>query len=148
MIDEGRTETETAAMLEIRRRLVVWMRWHWGDPLGGDRQNFIGAMMARAEGDLGGNDLTVPRELTPQLEAVEKAVARMRGTYDLYREIIVDTYVRGMFTHELAGAWSDYLRRRREWSPTYAKQMLARSELICGRLIRDLDREIAGRDLP
>lgn len=123
------------------------MRWHWGNHLHQGRQNFIGAMVDRAEGELPGADISIPQELTPELEAVEKAVARMRGKHDLYREVIKDTYLSGMFTHELAGAWSNHLHRDRNWSPEYTKQILSRAELICWRYIQELDVELQKGEL-
>lgn len=135
------------ALREVRRRLIIWMRWHWGGAGGAGRQNFIGAMMARAEGEIPGLDITVPRELTPELEAVEKGVAAMRYWHPIYYELIIDTYVKGLFLFELASAWSPEAGKPRRWSEEKAADMLRRAEMAAGRFIRDMDREISRQAL-
>ena len=109
---------------------------------GGSQANFIGKMMARAEGEMPGVDLTVPKDLTPELHAVERAVAEMKNWHPVYHELICEVYVRGKFVHEVAAEYSPLMRKRRRWSDQKAREMITRAERVCGRFIRDQDAKL------
>lgn len=101
--------------------------------------NPIAAMMKRADGELPGSDLSIPRGMTPELESVEKAVARMRAQYPIPRRLLIDVYVNGKFLHEVAAD--------RRWSEDKTRTELERAESICGRFMVDIDIEISKKRL-
>lgn len=119
--------------IEVRRRLRTWFFWISNiSPNGG--RNPIAAMMKRAEGELPGSDISVPKGMTIEIESVEKAVARMRDQHPILRRLLIDAYVHGKFMHDMAAD--------RRWSDEKTRRELARAEGVCGRFMIQVDAEL------
>lgn len=118
----------------VRRRLLVWSAWSNGIHDIRREESPLARMIRKRAGDSPGRDLSVPADLTPELEAVEKSLARMRNLYPIPRGLLLDYYLRGRFTHEIA--------MRRRWSEEKAKRELTLAEAIVGRFMLEVDREL------
>jgi len=125
--------TDTPWSKEVQQRLARWYQWTRGNHAFLHPDNPIAAMIKRAAGELPGDDLDVPRNLTFELEVTEKSVARMKNHRERqYRRLLIDTYLHGMFVFELA------LDRR--WSEKKTKMMLWRAESIVGRHMIEVEK--------
>lgn len=131
----AKTENGVEWSKEVRYRLIRWFYWASGNHMHLNPDNPIAALMKRAEGDLPGEDLDVPRELTLELEVTEKAVARMKNHREKpYRRLLIDTYLNGLYVFEMA------LDRR--WSEDKTKMMLWRAESIVGRYMIEVEKQL------
>ena len=131
-------QTERTWSEEVRHRLQLWFLWTRGNHVYHSSTNPIAAMMKRKEGELPGANIDVPVDLTPELECVEKAVARMKTQHPISRRLLIDTYLHGRFIHDMAS--------ERRWSEDKTKAELWRSESICGRYMIEIEKEIRQRD--
>ena len=126
--------TERTWSEEVRHRLQLWFLWTRGNNFHHNPEHPIAAMMKVGSGELPGGNIDVPVDLTPELECVEKAVARMKVQHPISRRLLIDTYLHGFFLQRIA---SD-----RHWSEEKAKIELWRAESICGRFMMALEKEL------
>ena len=119
---------------EVRHRLQLWFLWTRGNNFYHNPEHPIAAMMKVGSGELPGGNIDVPVDLTPELECVEKAVARMKLQHPIPRRLLIDTYLHGHFLQRIAAD--------RHWSEEKAKIELWRAESICSRFMIGVEREL------
>ena len=124
-------------MLWVQQRLRTWSDWARGNQLVRTQGNPLAAMMRIAAGEIPGRDLDVPYDLTPEIEATEKAIAQLRSQNPRYKRLIMRFWLGHVPLFEIAAE----LRVSDDW----AKEMLRRAEAQVGRNILQLeiDRERA-----
>lgn len=124
---------------EVRHRLQLWFLWTRGNHFHHNPEHPIAAMMKVGSGELPGANLDVPVDLTPELECVEKAVARMKVQHPISRRLLIDTYLHGRFIRDLAS--------ERRWSEDKTKIELWRAESICGRFMISVEKELVKKNV-
>ena len=123
---------------EVRKRLSLWFFWSNGNHMHLKSQSTISAMIKRAAGELPGDETDVPRELTFELEATEKALARMKLSDfprdKQARDLLIDIYLHGKPIEEI--------ERERHWDPDRRRIEQWRAESIVGRYMIQAEKVI------
>ncbi len=88
-------------------------------------------MIKRAAGENPGRDLSVPYELTIEIEMTDKAVRQLREQSPRYKRVIMKYYMGHTPMHEIA--------RELRIGESMAKEILMRAELQVGRNIMNLE---------
>lgn len=122
---------------EVRVRLVTWGAWAAGPQQYRNPMSPIAAMIRRAAGELPGDDISVPRELTFELEVTEKALARMKYSDvprdRVARKLLLRIYLHGVDPHEL--------EFERGWTRDRRQAEMWRAESIVGRYMIEVERD-------
>lgn len=123
---------------EVRLRLIIWSAWVAGPQVYQSPGNPIAAMIKRAAGELQGDDISVPRELTFELEVTEKAIARMKQSGfrrdTQARKLLQQIYQYTIDVEEIA--------RDRKWSPEMLRIQQWRAESIVGRYMMEVEKDL------
>lgn len=119
---------------EVQWRLYFWFRWAGPHNYRRSRLHPIAVMMRVAAGELPGDDISVPIELTPVLRVTDKAVAQMKREHPVLRQLLMDTYLKGKYLHEMAA--------EREWTEDMTKAKLWQAESMCGRYMITVEKEL------
>lgn len=122
------TDKELPWSDEVRRRLVIWGAWARKNGTIDISAHPIAAMMKA-----NGTDLSVPFDLTEELDVTEKAIARMRNLHPVPRRIIIDHYLHYIPKIQMAG--------ERRWSDRKMDIEIWRAESIVGRYMTEIERE-------
>jgi hypothetical protein len=115
----------------ISARLGQWSDWARGNPLTPKQTNPLADMIKRAAGEVPGRDLSIPYELTIEIEMTDKAVGRLREQNPSYKRVIMKYWMGHSPIFEIA--------REFRVSESKAKEMLMRAELQVGRNILTLE---------
>lgn len=115
----------------VQDRLIDWSDWARGNQLLKRDIHPLAAMIRRAAGEMQGRDLSVPYDLTFELECVDKAVARLRQQNPRYKRLIMRRYMGRVQIQQLA--------RDLHQSEERVKEMLVRAEAQVGRNIHQVE---------
>lgn len=133
-MSETRTWSE-----EVRFRLVTWGLWASGAQLYRNPSSIIAAMIERAAGELPGDDLSVPLDMTFEIHVVEKALARMKlssfSRDRQARKLLMRIYLHAVDPIDLQveNNWTAEMRQAQQW----------RAESIVGRYMTELEKDPA-----
>lgn len=103
----------------------------------------LAKMIRRAAGELPGDSLDVPRELTPELEGVEKSFCELaESTFprdQLAYALLMQYFREAMDPQEIEAMYG--------WSPQKRMEELRIARRIFGRCLRRADQRIRNREL-
>lgn len=115
----------------VHVRLYNWAAWARGNKLTPSRSHPLASIIRIAAGESPGRDLNIPYELTPELEVVEKAIARLKVQNPTYKRIIMRYWLGHVPMFEIAAELKT--------SDERAKEILGRAEAQVARNILELE---------
>ncbi len=121
----------------VRLRLITWGAWANGPQMYRNPLSPIAAMIKRAAGELPGDDISVPRDLTFELDVTEKALARMKLS-GFPRDRQACRLLKRVYLHAVEPA---ELERAYNWSPELRKINLWRAESVASRYMIEVEKD-------
>ena len=111
--------------------MLEWALWARGSKLTANPQHPLASIIQLAAGENFGHDLSVPDELTPALEAVEKAIAQLNIQNPMYKRIIMRFWLRHVPVHVLASQLG--------YGEEFTRELIGRAERQVGRNILEIE---------
>ena len=134
---------------EVREKLNVWARWTRGNQLIRGQKHVLAAMIQKAAGEVPGGDAPAGYDFTPEIEAVDKSIARMRlmaedkpGRQRRYikasKRVLMSVYLGQRSLTELA--------EKMNCSEGHIKSLLHHAECYVGTVLPVIEQEIRTRE--
>lgn len=142
------TDQQTLWADEVKERLYIWAAWTRGHQIVRGSQHVLAAMVQRAAGEIPGADSSVGYDFTPEIEVVDKAIARLKmeaQQQDQRRKKYMKAAKRVLMSVYLGQRSTRELAEKMDVSEDHVKALLWYAESFVGRTIPIVEKELKER---